>query len=85
MRKTDSGIQTLALRAWLGEDERNVRRIVELVYEKAVAGHIGYLRFLLNVVDGKIRPTAEEEMTGEADWLLVVAENERAADMVKAA
>jgi hypothetical protein len=70
---------------WLDEDEQNVRLIVELVYEKALAGHVGYFRLLWDVVDGKIRLTAEEEMTGEADCVLAVAEDKREADRAKAA
>jgi hypothetical protein len=52
---------------------------------KALAGRIGYFRFLLNAVDGKVRPTAEVEMTGDDDWVLVVADNGLAAETAKAA
>ena len=85
MRKADNGTLMLALRAWLDEDERNARRIVELIYAKALAGPFAYMRLLLDMVDGKIRPTAEEEMTGEADWPIVVADDERDDGTVKAA
>jgi hypothetical protein len=66
----------LALRARLeGESpddgERNARRIADHVIEKALAGHFGHFQLLLDLVDGKIRPTAEEEMTGDADCVLV--------------
>ena len=81
MTGADSRTLMLALRAWLeGEsrdtEETRARRLVELIYAKALAGHFGYFRLLLDMVDGKIRPTAEEEMTGEADCVLVVADDE---------
>jgi hypothetical protein len=85
MRKTDSGILMLALRAWLDEDEGNARRIAELVYAKALAGHIGYFRFLLDTVDGPIRLSREEETTGEADWGIVVADEISCVDFYQAA
>jgi hypothetical protein len=75
----------LALRAWLDENERNARRIAEHVIDRAMAGHIGYFRLVLDLVDGKIRPTAEDEWTFEPDCVLVVADDERVADAAKAA
>ena len=85
MKGAGSRTQTLALWAWLDEDERNARRIVELIYAKALAGPFAYMRLLLDGVEGKIRPTAEEEMSGEADCVLVVADDERDAETAKAA
>jgi hypothetical protein len=85
MTKADRGMLMFALRPWLDEDEQNARRVVELIYAKALAGHIGYMRFLLDLNDGKIRPTAEEETTGEADCVLVVAGDGREAGTVEAA
>ena len=85
MKGADSRTRMLALRAWLNEDERNARRIAELIYAKALAGHFAYFRLLLDLVDGKIRPTAEEEMTGEADCVLVVADDSRRAEPATAA
>ena len=85
MKGADSRTLMLALRAWLDEDERNARRIVELIYAKALAGPFAYMRLLLDMVDGKIRPTAEEEMTGEADCVLVVADDSRRAEPATAA
>ena len=38
MKGADSRTLMLALRAWLNEDERNARRIVELIYAKALPG-----------------------------------------------
>jgi hypothetical protein len=70
------------LRALLDEDDgnRNADRLARFVIEQALAGHFGYFRFLLNAVDGKIRPTSEKEGTFEANCVLVVADNGREAD-----
>jgi hypothetical protein len=90
MTGADARTLMLALRAWLDGESRDsgearTRRLVELIYAKALAGHSGYFRFLLNAVDGKIRPTAEEEITCEADCVLVIAHDGREADAAKAA
>jgi hypothetical protein len=81
MKGADRWTLMLALRAWLDDDER----IAELIYKKALAGHFAYFRLLLDLVDGKIRPTAEEEWTFEPDCVLVVAEDARKAGKPKAA
>jgi hypothetical protein len=86
MRAADSRTLMLAFRAWLegesAEDaERNARRIAEVIYAKALAGHIGYFRHLFDMVDGKIRRTAEEEGTFEADCVIVVADAARDAEI----
>jgi hypothetical protein len=77
----------LALRAWLDEDDsdRNARRIAEYVVEKTLAGHVGFVKLLLDMVDGKLHQTAETEGTFEADWVLVVADDGRDAETAKAA
>ena len=83
MRGVDSRTLMLAFRAWL-DDERNARRIAELICAKALAGHFAYFRLLLDLVDGRIRPAAEEEMTGEADCILI-ADDGREAEPAEAA
>jgi hypothetical protein len=85
MTVADSRTLMLALRAWLDNDERNARRVVELIYAKPLAGHFGYFRFLLDAVDGKIRPTAEEEMTGDDDGMLLAVDEGREAGTARAA
>jgi hypothetical protein len=85
MSKADSGILMLALRAWLDEDERNARRIAEHIVNRATAGHFAYFRLLLDMVDGPIRPTAEEEWTFEADCVIVAADEGRDAEQARAA
>jgi hypothetical protein len=49
------------------------------------AGHFGYFRLLLDMVDGKIRPSAEDETTGDADCVLVLADDSREAGTARAA
>jgi hypothetical protein len=84
MKGADSRTLMLALRAWL-DGERNAGRIAEQVIAKALAGHFAYFRLVLGLVDGKIRPTAEEECTFEPDCVLVVADDRREAGTAKAA
>lgn len=75
MRAIDSRTLMLALRAWLDEDdgERNAGQIAEYVIEKAIAGHFGYFKLVFDLVDGKLRPTADEEMTGDDAAMPVAA------------
>ena len=85
MRIADSRTLMLALRAWLDEDERNASQIAEYVIERAIAGHIGYFRFVIDTIDGPIRLSREDETTGEVDWVQVVADDEPEAGTIKAA
>jgi hypothetical protein len=85
MKGADSRTLMLALRAWLDDDERNAGRIAELIYQKALAGHFAYFRLLLDLVDGKVRPTAEVEWTFKPDRVLMVADNRQGAGTAKAA
>ncbi len=75
----------LALWAWLDEDERNVRRVLEHIIDRALAGHFGFFKLVIDMVDGKLHQTAEEEMTGEADCMVVVADDGREAEPALAA
>jgi hypothetical protein len=84
MRIADRGSLMLALCAWLDEDERNADRIARHVIDRAIAGHFGFFKLLLDWVDGPIRLSREEETTGEADWLIVAADD-REAGTAKAA
>ena len=60
----------LALRAWLDEDDAERRSDRRVYHREGQGGHFGYFRLLLDLVDGKLRQTAEEEMTGEADCVI---------------
>jgi hypothetical protein len=59
----------LALRAWLDDDERNARRLAEHIIRKVLAGHFGFLKLLLDLVEGKLHQTAEEEGTFEGSYV----------------
>jgi hypothetical protein len=77
----------LALHAWLDgdEDERNGQRLAAFVIEKAISGHFGFFKVLLDLVDGKLRRTAEEETSFEPDCVLVLADDGRESQFVNAA
>jgi hypothetical protein len=87
MIAADARSLMLALRSLLdGEGgERLARRIAAFVFEKAMSGHVGYVRFLFDAVDGPIRPTAEEEGIFESDCVIVVVNDGREVETAKAA
>jgi hypothetical protein len=87
MKTPDSRALMLALRAWMDEDEsgRNADRVVEFVYEKAVSGHFGFFKLVIDLVDGKLHPTAEEERTFEADCTIVPTDDGLSTELVMAA
>jgi hypothetical protein len=91
MKTPDSRALMLAIRAWIGEDEsgRNAERVIKYLYEMAVSGHFGFFKLLIDVIDGKVRPTAEDEMTFESDCVIVVSDEllrtDRIPELVKAA
>ena len=58
---------------------------LEYVIGRALAGHFAFFRLVFDLVDGPIRPTAEEEMTFEADCVIVVADDGRDAEPAIAA
>ncbi len=75
MKPTDRPSPTMLahrLRAWLdggSEDagERRARMLMAWLLWKALScRHFGFFLWVLNAVDGKIRLTAEEEMTFES-------------------
>ncbi len=44
-------------------------------------GHFAYFKLVIDLVDGKVRQTAEDEMTFESDCVLV--ENVEESDLVR--
>jgi hypothetical protein len=76
---------TETLRAVEGRVVEALPEIIDALIDRAKAGHIAYIRLLLDLVDGKIRPTAEEETTGGVDCVLIVSDEEREAETVRAA
>jgi hypothetical protein len=91
VKPVDHRLFVRALREWMDSDEsrRNTERVAEFVIAKAMTGHFAYFKLVIDLVDGKVRPTAEDELTFEADCVLVVAderlEGKRAIESVKAA
>ena len=87
MKTADARSMMLALRAWLdeGDGEQNARRIAEFVIERAIAGHFGFFKLLLDMVDGKLRRTAEDEMTFEPVCVLVAVDDGQDAAKARAA
>ena len=78
------------LRAYLegGSQEENVQnagRIAEFIVEKAMSGHFAYFKLVLDLVDGKLHRTAEDEMTCESDCMLVLAVDRRCLEISEAA
>jgi hypothetical protein len=78
------------LRAYLesgspDDNERNAGWIAEFIIEKATSGHVGYFKLLLELVDGKLRRTVEEEVSFETGCVLIVVRDERMHEDVRAA
>ena len=68
MKRGDARSMMPILRAYLASDspdvrERLARRIAEFILEKSMDGHFGYFKLVLDLVDGKLHRTAEDEMT----------------------
>ena len=90
MKRADSRSMMLVLRAYLASDspevcERLAGRIAEFILEKSMDGHFGYFKLVLDLVDGKLHRTANEETTFESDCLLVVNEDRRGSSPAIAA
>jgi hypothetical protein len=78
------------LRAYLeggspDENDRNAGWIAEFIIEKAMSGHFGYFKLVLDLVDGKLYRTAEDEMTFESSCSFVVTKVEREYELFRAA
>jgi hypothetical protein len=54
------------------------------IVAKAMSGHFAYFKLVIDVVDGKVRQTAEEELTCESECAIVVAELALAASLAVA-
>jgi hypothetical protein len=65
--------------------DRLAGRIAEYVIERAIAGHFGYFKLVLDLVDGKLHRTAEDEMTFAHDCVPVMADDCRGAATPRAA
>jgi len=87
MTAADSRSVVLALRAWLdGEDgDRNAERLAAFVIEKAISGHFGFFKFLLDMVDGPIDRKSDEGRVVPDDRTLILIDDRRGFEIVKAA
>jgi hypothetical protein len=90
MSEVETRSMMLALRAWLDADtlddrNRNGEQLVALIIAKAMNGHFGYFKLLLDAVDGRLHQANRDEMTFEPCSVLIVANDEREQDVVKAA
>jgi hypothetical protein len=87
MKTLDGPAFNRAFRAWIYRDQtgRNAERIAAFIIEKATGGHFAYFKLVIDLVDGKLRQTAEDEMTFETDIVLVVADEGRDYKMANAA
>jgi hypothetical protein len=69
-------LRTVQRRFWSGPT-LNTQWIAEFIIERAMSGHFGYFKLVLDLVDGKLHRTAEDEMTFEPECVLVVADDWR--------
>jgi hypothetical protein len=69
MKPVDSHTLMLALRVWLdgGDTERKATRIAAYVIAQSLAGHFGYFKLLLDMVDGRIHQSAVDTQVFEPD------------------
>jgi hypothetical protein len=77
----------LSLRAWLDgdESERNANRLAEYVVEKAISGHFGFFKLLLDIVDGPFDRESDEGRILPDDRTLIIIDDRRGFEIVKAA
>ena len=77
----------LSLRAWLdGEDgERNADRLAEYVIAKAISGHFGLFKLLLDMVDGPIARESDDSLIVPHDCTLIISDDRRGSEIAKAA
>jgi hypothetical protein len=87
---TDGRSMMLVLRAYLDgasreASDRQAGQIAEFIIEKAMSGRFGYFTLVLDMVDGKLHRTADDEMTFEAGSVPVAADEGWATETAKAA
>jgi hypothetical protein len=87
MKTLDGPAFNRALRAWIYRDQtgRNAERVAAFIIEKATSGYFAYFKLVIDLVDGKLRQTAEDEMTFETDCVLVLADIVQDSEMANAA
>ena len=87
MKPIDQQTFAQAFREWIYADEsgQNADRIARLVIAKAMSGHFAYFKLPIDLVEGKIRPTLEEELTYEIDSPFIVRFNDLGRNVERAA
>jgi len=77
----------LALRAWLDGDEgdRNADWLAAFVIEKAISGHFGLFKLLLDRVNGPIDRESDEGRIVPDDCTLIIIDDRRSFEIAKAA
>jgi hypothetical protein len=75
MKTPDGRSLMLGVLAWLNGDrsDQNSERVADYVVAKAIAGRFAFFKLVIDLVDGKLHQSAEEELTIEANC--VVGEN----------
>jgi len=83
----DSRSIMLSLRAWLDGDEadQNADRLAEYVVAKAISGHFGFFKLLLDMVDGPIDPESAPGRIFPGDRTLVIIDDRQSAEIANAA
>lgn len=87
MNGADSRSFMLRLRAWLDGDvtDRNADRLAEYVIAKAISGHFGFFKLLVDLVDGPIDRDSDDSLIGPHDCKLIIIDERRGSDITKAA
>ncbi len=87
MMGADSQSVVPALRAWLdgADGERNADRFAEYIIEKAIGGHFGFFKLLLDMVAGPIARESDDSRVVSHDRTLIISDDRRGSEITKAA
>ena len=83
MREIDARSFLPRFRAWIDEDPRNMELVAEFLIERAIGGHFGYFKLLLDLVDGTPEEWAANELTGQVAFSFVVVDARHPAENPK--
>jgi hypothetical protein len=86
MKPTDARSFVLSLRAWLDDDQddHKLNRLAMFVIERALHGHFGYFKLLLDLVDGPVTPR-DEKCDDASHCIELIAKEARDSELVRAA
>ena len=90
MKRANGRSMMPILRAYLASDspevcDRLAGRIAKYVIERAIDGHSGCFKLVLDLVDGKLHRTAEHEMTFGPNFVFVLDVDRQALPSIKSA